>query len=286
MRILLTGRNGQVGSALERSLAPLGELLSFDRDGLDLLDSKEVGKRIQEAKPDIIINAAAYTAVDRAEQEKDVAFAVNFAAVKKLAREARSIDALLIHFSTDYVFDGEKETPYVETDATNPLGVYGASKLAGERAIVESGCRHFIFRTSWIYGPGGRNFVAAILAAAKTRPELRVVNDQRGAPTSSMAIAGAIAEIFSSADFLNKPDGIYHLSAAGQTTWYEFAREILAQKDLRTPVVPVSSAEYITAARRPKNSLLDNGKLRATFGISLAGWRQGFRDISSKIHAL
>ena len=286
MRILLTGRNGQVGSALQRSLAPLGEVAAFDRKGFDLSRPNQLAKIIGDIRPAIIVNAAAYTAVDRAEQEKDIAFEVNFQGVKELAREAGSIDALLIHFSTDYVFDGEKRSPYVETDTPNPLSVYGQSKLEGERAIAASGCRHFVFRTSWVYAPGGRNFVHAILAAAKTSPELRVVNDQRGAPTSSAAIAGAIAGILSSPVVLKKPDGIYHLSAAGETTWYEFAREIVAQKGLRTPVIPVSSAEYVTAARRPKNSLLDNSKLRATFGISLADWRQGFRDISSKIDAI
>ncbi len=286
MRILLTGKTGQVGSALERALAPLGEVAAFDRKGFDLLQLHDLRKIIGEVKPAIIVNAAAYTAVDQAEREKELAFAVNFQGVKALAREAKAIDALLVHFSTDYVFDGEKQAPYVETDAPNPLGVYGASKLAGERAIAASGCRHFIFRASWVYAPGGRNFVNAILAAAKTKPELQVVNDQRGAPTSSAAIAGAIAGIFSSSDFLKQRSGIYHLSAAGQTTWYGFAREILAREGLRTPLVPVSSAEYPTAARRPKNSLLDNGKLRATFGVALTDWRQGFHDLSSKINTL
>ena len=244
MRILLTGRTGQVGSALVTALTPLGELHAFDRQGLDLLDLKSIRTKIQREKPDIIINAAAYTAVDRAEQEKDIAFAVNFQGVKELAREAKSIDALLIHFSTDYVFDGEKASPYVETDAPNPLGVYGRSKLEGERAVAASGCRHFIFRTSWIYGPTGRNFVNAILAAAKRKPELRVVNDQHGAPTSSLAIAAAVARMLADPSLQKKPGGIYHMTAAGATTWYEFAKEILALNGLRTPVVPVSSAEY------------------------------------------
>ena len=241
---------------------------------------------MERERPDVIVNAAAYTAVDRAETERETVFAVNGDGVRVLAEEAKRLDALLVHFSTDYVFDGEKAAPHVETDTPNPLGVYGESKLAGERAVVASGCRHFIFRSSWVYGPGGRNFVCAILAAAKTRPELRVVNDQRGAPTSSVAIAAAVVRILSDVSLTAKPDGIYHLSAAGATTWYEFAQEILAQKELRTPVVPVSSAQYAAPARRPKNSLLDNGKLRATFGTVLADWWQGFRDISSKINTL
>ena len=277
MRILLTGSKGQVGSALVPALAPLGEVSAFDRQGLDLLDLKSIGSKIQREKPDIIVNAAAYTAVDRAEQEKDLAFAVNFRAVKELAREAKAVDALLVQFSTDYVFDGEKPAPYVETDAPNPLSAYGRSKLEGERAIAASGCRHFIFRTSWVYAPGGRNFVNAILAAAKTRPELRVVDDQRGAPTSAAAIAEAVARILSDASLARKPSGIYHLSAAGETTWYGFAKEILADAGLDVRLRPVTTAEYGAAAPRPANSLLDNARLHATFGIALPDWRAGFR---------
>ena len=280
MKILLTGRTGQVGSALERALAPLGNLVPLDRSGLDFSNLNSIEEKIAREKPAIIVNAAAYTAVDRAEQEKEMAFAVNFQAVQELARAAKSLDALLIHFSTDYVFDGEKTAPYVETDTPLPLGVYGESKLAGERAIAASGCRHFIFRTSWVYGPGGRNFVYAILAAAKSVPELRVVNDQRGAPTSSVAIAEAVTGILSAAFLRDKPSGIYHMSAASETTWHGFAREILGNAKHEVRLTPVSSAEYGAIARRPKNSLLDNGKLRAAFGVELAGWRQGFRAIA------
>ncbi|MGH8675796.1 MAG: dTDP-4-dehydrorhamnose reductase, partial [Burkholderiales bacterium] len=220
----------------------------------------------------------------RAESERDLAFAVNASSVLRLADQARKIDALLVHFSTDYVFDGEKKLPYVESDPSGPLNVYGESKLAGERAVAASGCRHFIFRTSWVYGPGGRNFLVAILAAAKAGRELRVVNDQHGAPTSSEDIARALAGMLSSSDFLRKPNGIYHLSAAGGTTWYEFARQILARKGLRTPVEPVSSAQYPAPARRPKNSLLDNGKLRATFGVALEDWRAGLAAVLGAVH--
>ena len=283
MRILLTGRTGQVGSALARTLAPLGELRAFDRNGLDLRDTSSIRTRIRQVKPDIIVNAAAYTAVDRAEQEEDSAFEVNFKAVKELAQEAKAIDALLIHFSTDYVFDGEKALPYVETDVPNPLNVYGRSKLEGERAIAASGCRHFIFRTSWVYAPAGRNFLRTILAAARSKPELRVVDDQRGAPTSSDAIAVALARILAAPDSMQKPGGIYHLSAAGETTWCEFARAILQDAGLNTPVVPIPSDQFPTAAKRPKNSLLDNAKLQREFAITLADWRQGLREVSSKI---
>ncbi|HLX79270.1 MAG TPA: dTDP-4-dehydrorhamnose reductase [Burkholderiales bacterium] len=284
MRILLTGRGGQVGSALERSLAPLGEISAFDREGLDLSNSDAIGAAIKKVKPDVIVNAAAFTAVDRAEKEKDVAFAVNAGAVEKLAREAESLDALLIHFSTDYVFDGEKKIPYVETDLPNPLSVYGRSKLQGERSIATSGCRYFIFRTSWVFGPVGRNFLHAILAAAKAKPELRVVDDQRGAPTSSLAIAGAVAQVIGDRDSLKKPSGIYHLSAAGETTWYGFAREILAAKGLKAPVVPISSAEYGAPARRPRNSLLDNSKAGAAFGVRIPDWREDLAAVLAAIH--
>lgn len=283
MRILLTGRTGQVGSALVPALSPLGELRAFDRQGLDLLDLNSIRTAVQREKPDIIVNAAAYTAVDRAETERETAFAVNAAAVGILAEQAKKRGALLIHFSTDYVFDGEKASPYVETDAPNPLNVYGRSKLEGERAVAASGCRHFIFRTSWVYGPSGRNFVRAILAAAKSKPELRVVNDQRGAPTESGAIAAAVARILADPAALQKPGGIYHLSAAGEATWYGVAKELLSMKGLKTPVMGISTAEYGAPARRPKNSLLDNTKLLRTFGVALADWREGLREVSSKI---
>lgn len=280
MRILLTGSGGQVGSALAGLLAPLGELLAFDRQALDL---RSPGDSIAKARPDVIVNAAAYTAVDRAEQEKALAFEVNGRAVGNLAREAKAIDALLVHFSTDYVFDGRKAAPYVETDATHPLGAYGKSKLEGERAIAASGCRHFVFRTSWVYAPGGRNFPLAILAAARTRPELRVVDDQRGAPTAAGMIAGAVAAILSDPSLARQPSGIYHLSAAGETTWHGFAKQILADAGLEVRLTPVTTAEYGAAAPRPANSLLDNSKFRATFGMSLPDWRQGWREVSSKI---
>ena len=284
MRILLTGGKGQVGSALERALAPLGKVIALDRKSLDLLDLQSIKDTFARVTPDVIINAAAYTAVDRAEQETDTAFRVNARAVAELAREANSMDALLIHFSTDYVFDGEKPAPYVETDAPNPLNAYGRSKLAGERAIVASGCRHFIFRTSWVYGPRGRNFLHAILAAAKTKPELRVVDDQHGAPTSSGAIAAAVAQLLAKPDLARKAGGLYHLSAAGATTWHGFAAAILQEKGLQTPLLAIRSGEYPVAAKRPKNSLLDNSRIGATFGIALPDWRQGLPAVLAAIH--
>lgn len=277
MRILLTGARGQVGAALARTLAPLGEVEAHGRSSLDLRDLSSVEAAVARARPDVVVNAAAYTAVDRAESEPEQAFRVNAEAAGALARAAKSVGALLVHFSTDYVFDGAMTRPYLETDAPNPLGVYGRSKLEGERAIAASGCRHYVFRTSWVYARTGRNFVNAILAAAKAKPELRVVNDQRGAPTSAAAIADAVARVLADPGGRGRPDGIYHLTAAGETTWYDFAREILkdAAPDLR--LVPVTTAEYGAAAPRPRNSLLDNAKLRATFGIALEDWRAGFR---------
>jgi len=284
LRILLVGCGGQVGSALVPALAPLGELHAFDRQALDLLDAQSIRSAVANVRPGIIVNAAAYTAVDRAEREKETAFEVNGRAVMELAQQAKSTDALLIHFSTDYVFDGKKGTPYVESDAPGPLGAYGASKLEGERAIGASGCRHFIFRTSWVYGPAGRNFLHAILAAAQTKPELRVVNDQRGAPTSSGAIADAVAQVLSSSNYLSKHDGVYHLSAAGETTWHGFAAAILEARGVKTPVVAIRSDEYPTAAKRPGNSLLDNTKIRTEFGVSLPDWRLGLAAVLAAIH--
>ena len=284
MRILLTGSKGQVGSALVPVLAPLGEVNAFDLQDFDLRDAQSIRNTIARIKPDIIINAAAYTAVDRAEEDKEIVFAVNFQAVKELAREAQAIDALLIHFSTDYVFDGEKPAPYVESDVPNPLSVYGRSKLEGDRAIAASGCRHFIFRTSWVYGPTGRNFLLAILAAAKTKPELKVVNDQHGAPTSSVAIAGTIAQVLANPDLTRTASGLYHLSAAGETTWHGFATAILEGKGIKIPVRAIRSDEYPVAAQRPKNSRLDNAKAAATFGIVLPDWRQGMAAVMRAMH--
>ena len=284
MRILLTGSKGQVGSALAPALASLADVRAFDRQGLDLLEPRSIGRAIADVRPDIIVNAAAYTAVDRAERDEKTAFAVNYQAVQELAREARINNALLVHFSTDYVFDGEQPAPYVESDSPSPLNAYGRSKLAGERAVEASGCRHFIFRTSWVYGPAGRNFLHAILDAAKAKPELKVVADQQGAPTSSLAIAAAVAQILSGRDVLDKPAGIYHMSAAGRTTWHGFATAILQAEGLQTPVAAIGSHEYPVAARRPRNSLLDNAKLDAAFGVALPDWRQGLAAVLAAIH--
>ena len=284
MKILLLGRNGQVGSALECALAPLGELSALDRAGLDLRACAAIGEKVRALKPDIIVNAAAYTAVDRAEKERDLAFEVNHRGVEALAREAKAADALLVHYSTDYVFDGAKAAPYAESDVPVPLNVYGESKLAGERAIEASGCRHFIFRTSWVYGPQGRNFLRAILAAARTQAELRVVDDQRGAPTSADAIAAATAHVLADARRRGAPAGLYHLSASGETTWHGFASAIVAGAGIRIPVRRISSAQHPAAARRPRNSLLDNGKFAAAFGMTLPDWQSGLAAVLAAVH--
>jgi dTDP-4-dehydrorhamnose reductase len=281
LKILLTGRSGQVGAELERLLKPVGELVALDRGGLDLGDPAAIRTKVSQIRPALIVNAAAYTAVDRAESERAAAFAVNATAPEVLAAEARKLGALLVHFSTDYVFDGEKPTPYTEEDAPGPRNVYGESKLAGEHAIAASGCRALVLRTSWVYAPNGRNFLRAMLAAAQEKRALRVVDDQRGAPTPAHAIAAAVASLLSGG---NAPEGLYHMSAAGEATWYEFAKAIFAARGIGTPVVPIPTREYRTAAVRPKNSILDNSKLKRDLGIALPHWHEGLAAVLSGIH--
>jgi dTDP-4-dehydrorhamnose reductase len=278
LKILLLGRNGQVGWELERALAPLGELTALGRADLDLRDAARVREAVRAASPDAIVNAAAYTAVDKAESERDAAFALNAVAPGILAEEARRQDALLVHYSTDYVFDGAKATPYVEDDATNPPNVYGASKLAGERAIAATGCRHLILRTSWVYGPRGSNFMLTMLRLARERAELRVVDDQIGAPTSSSAIARATGAALARAIRSPELAGLYHLTAANETSWCGFARAILQHAGVATPVVPIRTEEYPTAARRPRNSRLDCSRLRSVLGVTLAPWQTGLAE--------
>jgi dTDP-4-dehydrorhamnose reductase len=276
LRILLTGANGQVGWELRRTLAPLGELEAHGRAELDLRDAGRMREAVRASNADVIVNAAAYTAVDKAESEREAAFAVNAAAPGVLAEEAKRSGALLVHYSTDYVFDGAKPAPYVEEDEPNPINVYGASKLAGERAIAASGCRYLILRTSWVYGPRGANFYLTMLRLARERPELRVVDDQVGAPTSSLAIARATAQLL-------RPGahGLYHLSAAGRTSWCGFARAILGRAGIATPVVAIRTEDYPAPARRPRNSRLDCSRLRADFGVALAPWEEGLAEVNA-----
>ncbi len=277
MRILLTGAGGQVGFELARALADLGEVRAFDRSSLDLADGRALEAACRSLAPGLIVNAAAYTAVDKAESEPAMAEAVNGRAPGILAREARRLDAVLVHYSTDYVFDGAARRPYREDDPVAPLNAYGRSKLSGERAIAESGCKHLVFRTSWVYGPRGRNFLATMLALAATREELRVVDDQRGAPTSSLFLAGATARALRAIPAAGVASGIYHLSAAGETTWAGFARAIFARAaawpGFRAPrVVPISTEQYPTPAQRPRYSVMSHAKFRAAFGFAPASW--------------
>lgn len=275
MRILLTGATGQVGWELRKTLAPLGEVRSFDRYGLDLADVPPLVAAVRSLQPDVVVNAAAYTAVDKAESERDQAFAVNATAPRVLAEEAKRIGALLVHYSTDYVFDGEKTAPYVEEDVPNPINVYGESKLAGEEAIRKSGCRHLILRTSWVYGPRGKNFYLTMRRIAKERPELRVVDDQVGAPTSSLAIARATAQLLPKG-----AEGLFHMTAGGETSWCGFARAILARAGIPTPVVGIRTEDYPTPARRPRNSRLDCSRLRAATGLILATWEAQLSEVT------
>ena len=277
MRILLTGKNGQVGSALLATLPALGDVAAVDRTQLDLANPDSIRDAVAEIQPQIIVNAAAYTAVDQAEREEALAMRVNGDGPAIMAEEAKRTGALLVHFSTDYVFDGEKASPYLETDRPSPLNAYGRSKLAGERAIRASGCRYLIFRTSWVYAATGHNFLLTMLRLAREGKPLRVVDDQHGAPTSSRMIAVATAQAMRS---LGKQDGIYHMSAAGSTTWYGFARAIFRQAGLNPSLTPIASADYPAPARRPRNSLLDNGLL-VRHGIRLPAWEAGLSELLS-----
>ena len=285
MRILLTGRNGQVGWELERKLAPLGEVIATDRATLDLADPDQIRRVVREAKPDVIVNAAAYTAVDKAESEPELALRINGSAPGVLAEEAKRLGALLVHYSTDYVFDGEKATPYLEDDPPNPLNVYGKTKLEGERAIQASGCRHLILRTSWVYGARGKNFLLTILRLAREGKELRVVDDQLGAPTTSGVIAAATVSLLPGVMKDAQAQSLYHMSAGGATSWYGFAREILIRTGLGNRVIPISSRQYSAAARRPRNSVLDNGLIIERLGIHLATWMDGLQSALEELHA-
>jgi dTDP-4-dehydrorhamnose reductase len=297
LRILLTGRNGQVGWELARALSPLGELVALDHAGLDLAVPDRIRPTLREIKPEVIVNAAAYTAVDRAESESEAAFAINARAPGILAEEARRLDALLVHYSTDYVFDGTKAEPYTEDDAPNPINVYGRSKLDGERAIRASGARHWIFRTSWVYAPRGNNFFLTMLRLAREGKPLRVVADQFGAPTSAAMLARATALALSpSAHALStrtqalstdaQPlSGIYHMSAAGRTSWHGFACAILRETGIADPVTAIAAADYPAPARRPANSLLDGRRLAARFDIRMPDWETGLREAVAALTA-
>ncbi|MCY1272843.1 dTDP-4-dehydrorhamnose reductase [compost metagenome] len=283
-RILLLGANGQVGWELRRSLAPLGELIACDRQQCDLSDLQQLAERVRTEKPDIIVNAAAHTAVDKAESDAANARRVNAEAVAVLAAAAHDLDALLVHYSTDYVFDGSGSAPFEEESATGPLNVYGQTKLEGEQAIRNSRCRHLIFRTGWVYAARGSNFARTMLRLAKEREELKVVADQIGAPTSAELIADVTALILHrlqhDADLAAHTQGTYHLVASGETSWHGYAQFIVREAirlgiALRTRpehILPIGTAEYPLPARRPANSRLCNRKLQRTFGLTLPHW--------------
>ena len=284
MNLLLLGSNGQLGWELQRSLSPLGEIFACNRNAVDFNDLDKLKSVVREYRPDIIVNAGAYTDVDKAESDEENAFQVNAEAVDLLAQETKALDAWLVHYSTDYVFDGEKKSPYTEEDKTNPLSAYGKSKLQGETAIIDSKCKYLIFRTSWLYSIYGNNFVKTVLRVAKEKSELRVVCDQIGTPTSAELVADItslclyriIQENFSSKDI----SGVYHLTPTGKTSWYDFAMYVIIEAQklggvfLAKPenIIAINTLEYPLPAKRPENSLLNSQKLCKTFNLYLPAW--------------
>ncbi|MEZ5707533.1 MAG: dTDP-4-dehydrorhamnose reductase [Burkholderiaceae bacterium] len=296
MKLLLTGKNGQVGFELQSALAQLGDVHAVDSSDCDLANPDALRDLIQRVRPQVIINPAAYTAVDKAEEEPELAMAVNGVAPGVMGEEAARLGACVIHYSTDYVFDGEKSQPYLESDETNPLGAYGQSKLAGERALQQATSRHLILRTSWVVGAHGNNFAKTILRLAGDREHLSIVSDQHGAPTSAALLAQTTATLIkrmaSAGEASSFPFGLYHLCAAGETTWFDYARFVLdhAQrhgtqtlKATAKDVSPITSAQYPTRARRPHNSRLDTQKFRQTFGLSLPSWQDSLTPILDQI---
>ena len=290
MRILLMGKDGQVGAEFARLRLPGAQLIAAGRKECDLRQEPSIRALVRNIGPDAIVNAAAYTAVDLAEREPELCFSVNAEAPRVLAEEAAALGAALIHYSTDYVFNGEKREPYVESDPTAPLSVYGASKAAGERAIAATGAAALILRTSWVYGARGKNFLLTMLRLAREREELRVVDDQVGAPTSAAAIAQATARLLAGIGAgsirTGETAGVYHMTAAGATSWCGFARAILEKRGGEksggapaTRITPISTAEYPAPARRPANSRLCNDKFERAFGFRLAPWPQQLEEV-------
>jgi dTDP-4-dehydrorhamnose reductase len=269
MKILLTGASGQVGYELERSLQGLGEVVAVDRSRMDLSNLDQVRDVIRTVKPQLIVNPAAYTAVDKAESEPDLARTINAHAPAVMAQEAKALGAALVHYSTDYVFNGGKQGAWLETDAVDPLNIYGQTKLEGEQAIAASGVDYLIFRTSWVYGMRGRNFLLTMLKLGRERDELKVVDDQRGAPTWSRTIADSTALALAKAggnDWWAAHSGIYHLSARGETSWCGFTKAIHERAGIDCRVLPIGTADYPVPARRPLNSVMNADKFEKTFG--------------------
>jgi dTDP-4-dehydrorhamnose reductase len=291
-RILVTGATGQVGGELVRILAPLGEIHAPDRTKLDLANPKSIRRYVRELRPCWIVNAAAYTAVDKAESEQDLAYAINADAPAILGEEAAKTGAAVLHYSTDYVFSGEGTQPWAETDPTGPLGVYGASKLAGEQALAASGAPYLIFRTSWVYGATGKNFLLTILRVARERPQMSIVDDQHGAPTWARELARMAATVLVAApdaEAARAFEGVYHAAGAGETTWFGFAQEALRQRTLAEPktrfaeLIPISTSAYPTPAKRPANSRLNCEKLATTFGFEFQPWQHSLAEVLAEI---
>ncbi|MBW4028366.1 MAG: dTDP-4-dehydrorhamnose reductase [Acidobacteria bacterium] len=293
MRILVTGVNGQLGRELCPMLSKLGKVVALGRDGCDLGNADEIRASVQQLQPDVIVNPAAYTNVNGAETDRERAMAINGVAPGIFAEEAAKMNALFLHYSTDYVFDGEKAGEYLESDAPNPLNVYGATKLAGEQAVMAAGGRSLVLRTSWVYSAHGANFVRSILRLAAEREELSIVDDQVGAPTSTPDLARATVRLIeqcagvSPADF---PSGIYHATAAGHVSWCGFATEIVKLAGKSAPVKtqqvkPIPSASYPTPAQRPMNSRLSNQKLHDVFGFNLPQWQSSLEEVMHQIGA-
>jgi dTDP-4-dehydrorhamnose reductase len=299
MKILLLGKNGQVGWELQRSLAPLGEVVALGSNSStgngdlcgDLTNLEGIAATVRLVAPDVIVNAAAHTFVDRAESEPELARLINAQAPGVLALEAARCGALLVHYSTDYVFDGSGDQAWIETDATGPLGVYGQSKLEGEQAIMASGCRHLIFRTSWVYAARGANFAKTMLRLAQEREHLNVIDDQIGAPTGADLLADVTAHALRSAMLRPKLLGLYHLAASGQTSWYGYASFVIEQAceagmDIKVGpdgIERVASSTFVTAAVRPKNSRLNTDKLRHAFDLHLPDWQSGVARMLAEV---
>ncbi len=298
MKILLLGKNGQVGWELQRSLSPLGDVIALDSDSTDLCadftNLAGLAETVRSLRPDVIVNAAAHTAVDKAESEPDLARTINAQAPEVLAREAAQIGAWLLHYSTDYVFDGSGSTPWVETDATGPLSVYGRNKLESEVLIARHNPRHLIFRTSWVYAARGGNFAKTMLRLGQEREKLTVINDQFGAPTGADLLADVTAHALRlvwQSDSPQQLAGLYHLVASGETNWFDYAKHVLAQARQAQPAIkikatqidPVPTSAFPTAARRPHNSRLNTGKLQRTFGLHLPPWQNGVNRMLAEI---
>jgi dTDP-4-dehydrorhamnose reductase len=297
LKILLLGKNGQVGWELQRSLTPLGEVLALDRHSKphcgDLSQPERLAQTVRDWRPDVIVNAAAHTAVDKAESEPDLARCLNATAPGALAQAAADIGAWLVHYSTDYVFNGQGDQPWQEGDATGPLGVYGQTKLEGEQAIAASGCKHLIFRTSWVYAARGGNFAKTMLRLAGERERLTVIDDQHGAPTGADLIADVTAHAIRQAMAKPAPSlaGIYHLVASGETSWHGYASHVIEQARALQPtyalkvsdIAPVPTSAFPTPAQRPLNSRLSTRKLQQAFGLVLPPWQQGVNRMLAEI---